>query len=98
MIPHDPLHTDRDLPLQTEGLIGPLRNIEMPLVRVLAAMEAAGIAVDVAVLRSVRVRSQHLSAARGTTASLVARPEHFALVDQVASITKDRCCVFMDCN
>ncbi|KAK9835520.1 hypothetical protein WJX74_002208 [Apatococcus lobatus] len=40
--------------LETEGLLGPLRNIEMPLVRVLAAMEDAGIAIDVAVLRSVR--------------------------------------------
>lgn len=41
--------------VQTEGLLGPLRNIEMPLVRVLAGMEDAGIAIDVAALRSVRV-------------------------------------------
>lgn len=54
----------------------------MPLVRVLAGMEDAGIAVDVAVLRSVRVRSQLLLASPGTINGLFARPEHFALADQ----------------
>lgn len=47
--------------MQTEGLLGPLKNIEMPLVRVLANMEASGLAIDVAALRSVRVRHHTLS-------------------------------------
>lgn len=50
------LHVDNPLPclsqalLDVEGLYSALVSIEMPLVRVLAAMEAAGATVDVGLL------------------------------------------------
>ena len=39
---------------QSEGLLRPLLELEMPLVRVLAAMEAAGVALAPQVLRDQR--------------------------------------------
>jgi hypothetical protein len=50
---HGPSPSPRPQPLlQATGLYAALRDLEMPLVRVLAAMEAAGVTVDVQVLQT----------------------------------------------
>jgi hypothetical protein len=43
--------------LQAEGLLRPLMQVEMPLVHVLAQMEAVGIAVDPAIFSKHKARS-----------------------------------------
>ncbi|GFR45959.1 hypothetical protein Agub_g7428, partial [Astrephomene gubernaculifera] len=48
------IYQDKLPRLQSEGLLRPLLQIEMPLVRVLAAMEAAGVALAPQVLRDQR--------------------------------------------
>ncbi|KXZ52413.1 hypothetical protein GPECTOR_9g457 [Gonium pectorale] len=48
------IYQDKLPRLQSEGLLRPLLEVEMPLVRVLAGMEATGVALAPAVLRSQR--------------------------------------------
>ncbi len=53
-VARSPQGHQRSLACQTEGLLEPLHKIEMPLVRVLADMEAIGVAVDEDRLKSER--------------------------------------------
>lgn len=44
---------------QAEGLLKPLREVEMPLVPVLAQMEAVGVAVDPTIFAKHKVTDSH---------------------------------------